>query len=81
MRFIFHLYLFIRRIRQVPIATFLPQNKTQNTNDQKMDGATDKLQYTGDHYGGVLIDADALPGDLVVFGQMLEGMPCTRFES
>jgi hypothetical protein len=46
-----------------------------------MDGATDKLQYTGDHYGGVLIDADALPGDLVVFGQMLEGMPCTRFES
>ncbi|ELR25070.1 MutT domain protein-like family protein [Acanthamoeba castellanii str. Neff] len=37
-----------------------------------MDGATDKLQYTGDHYGGVLIDADALPGDLVVFGQMLE---------
>lgn len=37
-----------------------------------MEGATDKLQYTGDHYGGVLIEADALPGDLVVFGQMLE---------
>jgi hypothetical protein len=80
-RFIFHLLAPHLQDTRGSHRHFSSSKQNSKHKQSKMEGATDKLQFTGDHYGGVLIDAAALPGDLVVFGQMLEGMPCTRFQS